>query len=206
MEYGSIFGHGGYLGPDFTANYLDRAANIGESLWWSSADIAREQSMHHVYFSGKPALHMAMGAFFSAVEVMPFLLSNRGVSCSPETNGIQPRALAFLTFGLSCFSPLLAAGTFLGAGIFGFLINLPIVSYYEIGTALAANHGHASMMGVYGMPAVGLALFCLRYNIPEKSWSDRAAKLNFWSLNIGLAWMDGFCHCSLSACFSSTIP
>jgi nitric oxide reductase subunit B len=45
------------------------------------------------------------------------------------------------------------------------------------------------MMGVYGMLAVGLALFCLRYIISEESWSDRAAKLSFWSLNIGLAWM-----------------
>ena len=26
MEYGSIFGHGAYLGPDFTADYLHRAA------------------------------------------------------------------------------------------------------------------------------------------------------------------------------------
>src|SRR6185437_16698374 len=26
MEYGSIFGHGAYLGPDFTAEYLHRAA------------------------------------------------------------------------------------------------------------------------------------------------------------------------------------
>lgn len=78
---------------------------------------------------------------------------------------------------------------FLGAGIFGFLINLPIVSYYEIGTALTANHSHASMMGVYGMLAIGLALFCLRYIVPEKLWSDRAAKISFWSLNIGLAWM-----------------
>src|ERR1017187_4941959 len=78
---------------------------------------------------------------------------------------------------------------FLGAGVFGFLINLPIVSYYEIGTALTANHAHAAMMGVYGMLAVGLALFCLRYLIPEKLWSDRAAKISFWSLNLGLAWM-----------------
>jgi nitric oxide reductase subunit B len=83
----------------------------------------------------------------------------------------------------------LASGIFLGRGIFGFLINLPIVSYYEIGTALTANHGHAAMMGVYGMLAVGLALFCLRYMVPEKLWSDRAAKISFWSLNIGLAWM-----------------
>jgi nitric oxide reductase subunit B len=78
---------------------------------------------------------------------------------------------------------------FLGAGVFGFLINLPIISYYEIGTALTANHGHASMMGVYGMLAVGLALFCLRYMIPAERWSDRAAKISFWSLNLGLAWM-----------------
>jgi hypothetical protein len=42
---------------------------------------------------------------------------------------------------------LVAVGfcNFLGAGIFGFLVNLPIVSYYEIGTALTANHGHAAM-------------------------------------------------------------
>ncbi|MBV9490235.1 MAG: cbb3-type cytochrome c oxidase subunit I, partial [Verrucomicrobia bacterium] len=78
---------------------------------------------------------------------------------------------------------------FLGAGIFGFLINLPIVSYYEIGTALTANHAHASMMGVYGMLAVGLALFCLRYIILEKMWSDRPAKVGFWCLNLGLVWM-----------------
>ena len=45
------------------------------------------------------------------------------------------------------------------------------------------------MMGVYGMLAVGLALFCIRYMIPEERWSERAAKLSFWSLNLGLAWM-----------------
>jgi nitric oxide reductase subunit B len=86
---------------------------------------------------------------------------------------------------------LVAVGfwNFLGAGIFGFLVNLPIVSYYEIGTALTANHAHTAMMGVYGMLAVGLALFCLRYLIPPERWSDRAAKVSFWSLNIGLAWM-----------------
>ena len=26
MEYGSVYGHGAYLGPDFTADYLHRAA------------------------------------------------------------------------------------------------------------------------------------------------------------------------------------
>ena len=28
MEYGSAFGHGAYLGPDFTADYLRRSANF----------------------------------------------------------------------------------------------------------------------------------------------------------------------------------
>ncbi len=45
------------------------------------------------------------------------------------------------------------------------------------------------MMGVYGMLSIGLALFCLRYIIPQKHWSDRAARISFWSLNLGLAWM-----------------
>ena len=85
---------------------------------------------------------------------------------------------------------------FLGAGVFGFLINLPIVSYYEIGTALTANHGHAAMMGVYGMLAIGLMLFCLRYLIPADKWPEKWAKISFWSTNIGLAWM----------CFATLLP
>ena len=45
------------------------------------------------------------------------------------------------------------------------------------------------MMGVYGMLAVGLALFCLRYLIPDDRWPERPPRSSFWSLNIGLAWM-----------------
>jgi nitric oxide reductase subunit B len=45
------------------------------------------------------------------------------------------------------------------------------------------------MMGVYGMLAVGLLLFCLRYLTQPDHWHDRAAMVSFWSLNIGLAWM-----------------
>jgi nitric oxide reductase subunit B len=148
-------------------------------------------TMHHLYFSGAPAEHMALGAFFSAAEVIPLTF-------------LTVEAWSFLQLGArqESQSPtpfphrwavmfLVAVGfwNFLGAGIFGFLINLPIVSYYEIGTALTANHGHAAMMGVYGMLAVGLSLFCLRYLIPEDRWPDGAARLSFWSLNIGLAWM-----------------
>ena len=68
---------------------------------------------------------------------------------------------------------LIAVGfwNFLGAGVFGFLINLPIVSYYEIGTQFTANHGHGALMGVYGMLAMGFLLFVARYFVPQ----DRAS-------------------------------
>jgi nitric oxide reductase subunit B len=148
-------------------------------------------TMHHVYFSGEPSVHMALGAFFSAAEVIPltFLtLEAWSFLQLGAQQGTNPRA-PFPHFWAVMFLASVGFWNFLGAGIFGFLINLPIVSYYEIGTALTANHGHAAMMGVYGMLAVGLALFCLRYMVPEKLWSDRAAKISFWSLNIGLAWM-----------------
>jgi nitric oxide reductase subunit B len=148
-------------------------------------------TMHHLYFSGAPAENMALGAVFSALEVMPLTF-------------LTVEAWSFLQLGARQESKsrtpfphrwavmfLVAVGfwNFLGAGIFGFLINLPIVSYYEIGTALTANHGHTAMMGVYGMLAVGLAMFCLRYLIPADRWRDRAAKMSFYGLNIGLAWM-----------------
>ncbi len=56
---------------------------------------------------------------------------------------------------------LIAVGfwNFLGAGVFGFLINTPIVSYYEHATYLTSNHGHAALMGVYGMLSVAAVLF-----------------------------------------------
>ena len=60
---------------------------------------------------------------------------------------------------------------FLGAGVFGFLINLPIVSYYEVGTLLTLNHGHAAMMGVFGMLALGLMMYALRKLSTDDAWS-----------------------------------
>jgi nitric oxide reductase subunit B len=155
-------------------------------------------TMHHMYFNGEPAEHMALGAFFSAAEVIPLTF-------------LTVEAWSFLQLGAAQESRsqtpfphrwavmfLVAVGfwNFLGAGIFGFLINLPVVSYYEIGTALTANHGHAAMMGVYGMLALGLAMFCLRYLIPADKWPEKWARICFWSTNLGLAWM----------CFATLLP
>ena len=148
-------------------------------------------TMHHLYFSGAPAEHMALGAVFSALEVIPltFLTVEAWSFLQLGARQESKSATPFPHRWAVMFLVAVGFWNFLGAGVFGFLINLPIVSYYEIGTALTANHAHTSMMGVYGMLAVGLALFCLRYLIPAERWNDRAAKMSFWGLNIGLAWM-----------------
>ena len=148
-------------------------------------------TMHHLYFSGAPAENMALGAVFSALEVMPltFLTVEAWSFLQLGARQESRSATPFPHRWAVMFLVAVGFWNFLGAGIFGFLINLPIVSYYEIGTALTANHGHTAMMGVYGMLAVGLALFCLRYLIPPDRWRDRAAKMSFYGLNIGLAWM-----------------
>jgi nitric oxide reductase subunit B len=148
-------------------------------------------TMHHLYFSGTPAEHMALGAFFSAAEVIPltFLTVEAWSFLQLGTRQEQQSRTPFPHRWAVMFLVAVGFWNFLGAGILGFLINLPIVSYYEIGTALTSAHAHGAMMGVYGMLAAGFAAFCLRYLIPEERWSERAAKLSFWCLNLGLAWM-----------------
>ena len=37
MEYGTIYGHGAYLGPDFTAQYLHRSATLMSEGYRSAA-------------------------------------------------------------------------------------------------------------------------------------------------------------------------
>ncbi len=146
---------------------------------------------HHWYFNGSPAAVMALGAFFSAMEVIPLTFlsveawSFIRLGARQESRSTTPFPHRWAVM----FLVAVGFWNFLGAGVFGFLINLPIVSYYEIGTALTANHAHAAMMGVYGMLAVGFSMFALRYLIPSDKWSDRLARISFWSLNIGLAWM-----------------
>jgi len=152
-------------------------------------------TMHHLYFSGTPEIHMAFGAFFSAMEVIPLLLLTYeawkfmrlgapvGLSMLGTIGNVFPHKWAVMF--------LIAVGfwNFLGAGVFGFLINLPIVSYYEIGTQWTANHGHGALMGVYGMLSLGFFMFVARYFLPLDKAADRAMGIAFWCTNIGLALM-----------------
>jgi nitric oxide reductase subunit B len=153
-------------------------------------------TMHHLYFSGAPSVHMSLGAFFSAMEVIPLVLLTFEAWRFMRLGGARPGETVIDTTDARfphkwAVMYLAAVGfwNFVGAGVFGFLINLPVVSYWEIGTQFTANHGHAAMMGVYGMLAVGFFVFVAAYFVPRDARTERAMRWSFWCLNGGLAWM-----------------
>lgn len=150
---------------------------------------------HHWYWTGQTQINLALAAMFSAMEVVPLtLLTLDAWDFVKVTRGEcdvcgQPFALPHKW----TFYFLMAVGfwNFLGAGIFGFLINLPIVSYFEVGTILTPNHGHAALMGAFGMEAVALLVLACRQVLPDDRWArvQRYIGVSFWGLNIGLALM-----------------
>lgn len=147
---------------------------------------------HHWYFEGQTEFNMAVSSCFSALEVVPLVLLTveaAGFMRTSRTGGLPGVALKH-RWTLNFF---MAVGfwNFVGAGVFGFLINTPIVSYFEIGTMLTPNHGHTAMFGVFGFLALGLSLFAMRKNIDDARWRSLVPwiKCSFWGLNIGLVLM-----------------
>ena len=82
---------------------------------------------------------------------------------------------------LFCFLVATAFWNLFGAGVLGFLINLPFVSYFEHGSFLTAAHGHGALMGVYGMLAIALALFSLRNIVEPERWKEKWIMVGFWA-------------------------
>jgi nitric oxide reductase subunit B len=87
------------------------------------------------------------------------------------------------------FFVAVAFWNFVGAGIFGFLINPPVALYFMQGLNLTPVHGHTALFGVYGMLGIALMLFTLRMAQPEARWRTRTLAWSFWSLNAGLVLM-----------------
>lgn len=145
---------------------------------------------HHWYWTGQTEANMALSAVFSALEVVPLtMITLDAWSFFRTTRGQE----SIVSRHRWTFMFIMAVGfwNFLGAGVFGFLINTPIVSYYEVGTILTPNHGHAALMGVFGMLGIGLMVFVLRESVQEAVWHriSRLIAIAFWGLNSGLALM-----------------
>ena len=150
---------------------------------------------HHWYWTGQTSVTMALGAMFSALEVVPLTLLTLDawdfVKLSRSTCDVCGKMVSIPHKWTFYFIIAVGVWNFIGAGVFGFLINLPIVSYYEVGTILTPNHGHAAMMGVFGMLALALMVFTFRQVSSDVQWAklEKYVRLSFWGLNGGLALM-----------------
>jgi nitric oxide reductase subunit B len=144
---------------------------------------------HHYYWTAQPAINMALGSMMSALEVVPLTLLTMEAWKFIELAKVKGSIKNFSHYWAMMFLIAVGFWNFLGAGIFGFLINTPIVSYYEHATYLTSNHGHSALMGVYGMLAIAAILFCTRYLMKDDAWSNRLIAISFWSLNVGLLLM-----------------
>ena len=166
--------------------YLDAVLFLGAGILGTG---------HHWYWNGQTNASMAISASFSALEIVPLILltleaSDFGRLIKPQKDEYGNK-IPFPHRWSFYFLIAVGVWNFIGAGIFGFLINLPVISYYETGTNLTANHGHAAMMGVFGMLALGFVVFALRQISQEDHWRkiEKYIKVSFWGLNIGLAGM-----------------
>jgi nitric oxide reductase subunit B len=144
-------------------------------------------TFHHLYFTGTPTAVMALGATFSALEVVPLVLMGFEAYDNLKISKMAAWTKAY-KWPIYCFIAV-AFWNLVGAGIFGFLINPPIALYYMQGLNTTAVHGHTALFGVYGMLGIGLMLFVLRDMDKTVIWKDKWIKFAFWSINIGLAAM-----------------
>lgn len=145
-------------------------------------------TFHHLYFSGTPTSIMAVGASFSALEVVPLAL----VGWEAFETYRRGNAAAWMQeyrWPIRFFLGV-AFWNLIGAGVFGFLINPPIALYYVQGLNTTPVHAHAALFGVYGLLALGLVLFVAKRLFP-KPWSEGLLAVAFWGTNIGLALMIG---------------
>lgn len=144
-------------------------------------------TFHHLYWAGTPVSIMAIGAAFSALEVVPLALigfeawdTYRIAHCAAWMGKYRWPIRFFLG---------VAFWNLVGAGVFGFLINPPISLYYLQGLNTTPVHAHAALFGVYGLLALGLVLIVFRRLDPDRPWKEGWLQYAFWAMNVGLALM-----------------
>ncbi|MBV8798891.1 MAG: cbb3-type cytochrome c oxidase subunit I [Alphaproteobacteria bacterium] len=140
---------------------------------------------HHLYWAGGPSMWVPMGSIFSFIEVLPLVLLI--IEAINHYRLIQAREK--FNYRLAYTYVIGAAfWNFVGAGVFGGgTLNAPLVNYYEHGTFLTLNHAHTALFGAFGLLAIGLVYFCLRYAAGERAvFSEKLGLWAFWLYNLGL--------------------
>ncbi len=144
-------------------------------------------TFHHLYFTGTPTAIIALGASFSALEVVPLVFMGFEAYHNLQLSKATPWVRSYkwpIYFIIS-----VSFWNLVGAGLFGFLINPPIALYYMQGLNTTPLHGHAALFGVFGMLAIGLMLFVLKGLTIKYVWKTRLLSIAFWTINAGLMLM-----------------
>jgi len=142
---------------------------------------------HHYWWIGMPDYWVPIGSVFSTLELLPLIF------ILYEAIG-QYRAMSETGFPYKLpFMFIVASGiwNFVGAGVLGFFINLPLINYYEHGTYLTVGHAHAAMFGAFGFLALGMVAYMLQLSIDPDRWDGSWLRASFWCWNVGLALMVG---------------
>jgi nitric oxide reductase subunit B len=140
---------------------------------------------HHLYWAGGPSLWVPLGSMFSFIEVLPLVLL---IIEAIQQHRLIRRQQAF-NYRLA-YTYIIGAAfwNFVGAGVFGGgTLNAPLINYYEHGTFLTLNHAHTALFGAFGLLAIGLIYFCLRYATADRAaFGERLGLWAFWLYNGGL--------------------
>ncbi|WP_187432837.1 nitric-oxide reductase large subunit [Natronococcus pandeyae] len=142
---------------------------------------------HHYWWVGLPDVWVPIGTTFSTLEFVPLvfvLYRSLGEYRSLKARGEEfPYTLPLLfILGSSVWN-------FVGGGVLGFFINLPLINYYEHGTYLTVAHAHTATFGAFGLLALGLGTYILRVVTPESAWDPTWFRGAFWLTNVGLVVM-----------------
>jgi len=149
---------------------------------------------HNFYWIAKPTGIIALGSVFSTLQVLPLLLLTldawqmRQEGLKANKSLIEGKQTIVME-GVWLFILGVNFWNIFGAGVFGSVVNLPIVNYYEHATYLTGNHAHAAMFGVKGNIALGGMLFCCQHLFHKEAWNPKLVRTSFWSMNIGLVLM-----------------
>jgi nitric oxide reductase subunit B len=95
MEYGSIFGRGAYLGPDFTADYLHRAALIANEVYGSASQTPQDSTIADFKANRYDATSGELTYSPAQTDAFHKLVLHYGeFFATPDTrNGLRPSAI-----------------------------------------------------------------------------------------------------------------
>jgi nitric oxide reductase subunit B len=142
---------------------------------------------HHYWWVGLPDIWVPLGTTFSTLEFVPLVFifyrsleEYRSFKAQGESFAYSLPLLFIVGSGI---------WNFVGGGVLGFFLNLPVINYFEHGTYLTVAHAHTATFGAFGLLALGLGTYILRVVTPESEWDPRWFQGTFWLTNVGLTVM-----------------